>query len=867
MTLAGSSPYIVGLGGRAAIALGTLMALLMVLPAETSPGRLLIALVGLGALVIGVVLLRMRERIPMASLDVALVFGDGLLVFLGRYDGPLVPAFPGIYLVIGTIIFAGRAWWVVAGHIALLGASYAGVLVVGPRHYAPVSRWVIVMTVLVTTGIFLRWLVLVVAGLARAERDARDAAELAAAELEEVGRAKNVFLARMSHELRTPLNVILGFADLLSGQRVGPLNARQAEYVGDVGDSARHLVALVDDVLDLATVSSGGVRLNCVLFDVSHVIEDSVTLVRDQAARKGLVIEVDVAPEVGAIEADRVKVRQVLVNLLANAVKFTPAGGRITVRAGGGRDRVTVAVADTGIGIDSRDIERIFEEFAQTDRRQAQDGTGLGLPLARRFVELHGGRLDVTSTPGQGSRFTFTLPRHSRLGTPVPVSPAADAGLTDHSAFTRPGSAANRTLITRIASRLLVVCGLLATVVAAISPGDVEDRLVVGGSGLVVGVVVAWAGARLPRPSFKQIEWAGWAAVAGISAVTFFAGHFANLTPIIYGWVTMVALALWPRSRALIIVAGVGIAYTLVLVFHTPSNAAGQWLAIITLLTFNGEVVSWIISRHRRLVVAEQEAHRHANRVRAQLAATSQHRSAFVANMSHELRTPLNAIIGFSDLLAESVVGPLNERQREYVQDIQDAARNLLTIVNEVLDSAKVDAGQMKLVLDVIGVRALLENVVNRSYQRGNDRIEGVRLDISADVDFIVADRERLQQVLVQLVSNAVKFTPDGGHVEVMARSQSNGELHISVTDSGIGILPDQVGRIFEPFHQGTRMPTHHVPTGTGLGLSLARSLVELHGGRIWVQSEPDQGSTFTVALPVVVAGVRNMEPTTGAMR
>jgi signal transduction histidine kinase len=112
-----------------------------------------------------------------------------------------------------------------------------------------------------------------------------------------------------------------------------------------------------------------------------------------------------------------------------------------------------------------------------------------------------------------------------------------------------------------------------------------------------------------------------------------------------------------------------------------------------------------------------------------------------------------------------------------------------------------------------------------------------------------------------------VKFTPDGGHVEVVARSQTNGELHISVTDSGIGILPDQVGRIFEPFHQGTRMPSHHVPTGTGLGLSLAQSLVELHGGRIWVHSVPDQGSTFTVALPVVVAGVRSLESTTGAGR
>jgi signal transduction histidine kinase len=322
-----------------------------------------------------------------------------------------------------------------------------------------------------------------------------------------------------------------------------------------------------------------------------------------------------------------------------------------------------------------------------------------------------------------------------------------------------------------------------------------------------------------------------------------------------------VALALWPRRRALIIVAGVAICYTILLLIRPGMDPFAQWLAILMLLTFNGEVVSWIISRHRRLAVAEEEAHRNANQVLAQLAATSRHKSAFVANMSHELRTPLNAVIGFSDLLQEQVVGPLTQRQSEYVADMREAAGNLMTIINEVLDSAKLDAGQMKLQLDVIPVRGLLETVVQRCQSGTQGRIDGVHLDISADVDFVVADRERLQQVLVQLVSNAVKFTPDGGRVAVTARSAPGGAVNISVTDSGIGIVADQIPQIFEPFHQGTRMPSHRVPRGTGLGLSLAKRLVELHGGRIWVDSIPDSGSTFTVALPVVMAGLPHLEP------
>jgi signal transduction histidine kinase len=232
--------------------------------------------------------------------------------------------------------------------------------------------------------------------------------------------------------------------------------------------------------------------------------------------------------------------------------------------------------------------------------------------------------------------------------------------------------------------------------------------------------------------------------------------------------------------------------------------------------------------------------------------------------MSHELRTPLNAVIGFTDLLGTGLGGPLNEQQQDYVRDIGEAARHLLAIINDVLDTAKIEAGQLQLKPEVIPVRALLERAVQLGNPRGGLHLDDVRVEVQPDVEFLVADRGRLEQVLVELISNAVKFTPQGGHVEVCARSAALGEVHISVVDSGIGILPEQVPRIFDAFHQGTRLPENLIPAGTGLGLSLAKSLIEMHGGRIWVTSRPDCGSTFTVALPASVAAERTLEHTVG---
>jgi signal transduction histidine kinase len=230
-------------------------------------------------------------------------------------------------------------------------------------------------------------------------------------ELEAASRHKSEFLANMSHELRTPLNAILGFSEVLTQGMFGAVNEKQSEYLHDILESGRHLLSLINDILDLSKIEAGRMELELSEFDLPQAIQNALTLVRERALRRGIGLHYAIDDRVAAIRADERKVKQVLLNLLSNAIKFTPEGGRIEVRAAPADRLVEVSVADTGIGIAAEDLETVFEEFRQVGTAEKKaEGTGLGLALAKKFVELHGGQICVESELGRGSTFTFTLP-------------------------------------------------------------------------------------------------------------------------------------------------------------------------------------------------------------------------------------------------------------------------------------------------------------------------------------------------------------------------------------------------------------------------------------------------------------------------
>ena len=230
-------------------------------------------------------------------------------------------------------------------------------------------------------------------------------------ELETASRHKSEFLANMSHELRTPLNAIIGFSQVLRDGLFGEVNAKQEEYLEDILTSGHHLLALINDVLDLSKVEAGQVQLELAPFSIQDALERGVSMVREQATRNGVQVTLHANGGVHVVTGDERRVRQVIFNLLSNAVKFTSAGGSVDVTATRANGEVRVSVADTGPGITEDDLGRIFEEFQQTEAGARQhEGTGLGLALSKRFVEMHGGRIWCDSEVGKGSTFVFTIP-------------------------------------------------------------------------------------------------------------------------------------------------------------------------------------------------------------------------------------------------------------------------------------------------------------------------------------------------------------------------------------------------------------------------------------------------------------------------
>jgi len=231
-------------------------------------------------------------------------------------------------------------------------------------------------------------------------------------QIEAANRHKSEFLANVSHELRTPLNAIIGFSEVLGERMFGELNDKQAEYVDDVLSSGRHLLSLINDILDLSKIEAGRMELELSKFDFPLAVENAMTLVRERVTRHGIKLERVIDEKLGDFVGDERKIKQILLNLLSNAVKFTPEGGRIDVGARMANGSVEVSVTDNGIGIAQKDQEAIFKEFRQvgSDYTRKREGTGLGLSLTKKFVEMHGGKIWVESGLGKGSTFTFTLP-------------------------------------------------------------------------------------------------------------------------------------------------------------------------------------------------------------------------------------------------------------------------------------------------------------------------------------------------------------------------------------------------------------------------------------------------------------------------
>jgi len=317
---------------------------------------------------------------------------------------------------------------------------------------------------------------------------------------------------------------------------------------------------------------------------------------------------------------------------------------------------------------------------------------------------------------------------------------------------------------------------------------------------------------------------------------------------------------------------------------HLAQLHAAGWRSVLAVpMLHEGDIVGALVVRRRRtgdfsadtidilqtfasqsaLAIVNARLFRELEQKSGELQVASRHKSEFLASMSHELRTPLNAVIGFSEVLLQRMFGDLNDRQDEYLRDILDSGRHLLELLNDVLDLSKVEAGRMELQPTIFSVRTALESSLTLVRERAAAHAISLRLEVDESADVIETDELRFRQVVLNLATNAVKFSHDGGEVVIRAWRES-AELLITVSDKGIGVPPEDRERIFESFQQSGRQSGQH--EGTGLGLTLCRRIVELAGGRMWLESEVGAGSVFGFSIPFVGSGSPAADPTAEAI-
>jgi signal transduction histidine kinase len=243
-----------------------------------------------------------------------------------------------------------------------------------------------------------------------ADKMVRDLRE-ANAQLEKVNRHKSQFLVNMSHELRTPLHAIIGFSELLHDEiQAANLDPKQRAYVGHILESGRHLLALINDVLDMSRVEAGRIELRGKWVSPRDLAHRAAAIVHPLAVKQGVALEIDAPHDLPEIYVDPLRMKQVLYNLLSNAIKFTPQHGRVRLRVSKNDETISLAVEDTGIGMRPEDLPRLFQEFERLETEEEREGTGIGLALTKKLVELHGGSVHVTSELGVGSTFRVELP-------------------------------------------------------------------------------------------------------------------------------------------------------------------------------------------------------------------------------------------------------------------------------------------------------------------------------------------------------------------------------------------------------------------------------------------------------------------------
>lgn len=694
--------------------------------------------------------------------------------------------------------------------------------------------------------------------VAEANTKLRDAnAELARLykKTRELDQLKTQFFANVSHELRTPLALMLGPTSRLLADT--QLSAEQRRNLELVDRNARNLLKHVNELLDLSKLEAGRMGLTYSQVDIVQLFRLVASYFESIAQERRVQFTVD-TPDALLVEGDAGKLEQVFLNILSNAFKFVPDDGFVTCSLRFESGSVLVTVADNGPGVAPELRETIFEPYRQAEHSEGQFGsTGLGLSIAREFVRLHKGDIIVVGPPEGGALFQIILPLRAAANTEVIQATTGAAG----------PSAMARQVVAELRSKREVQKQLDERGAPALS----SDTKISSHAPLVLVVE--------DNPEMNQFI--AETLTDDYSVVSAFDGQEGLkkaqllrpdliisdvMMPQLSGDQLVSKLRARPELDAIPIIiltakADDGLRIKLL----SAGGVQDYLIKPFSVQELRARVGNLVAAKRAREVLQKQLSSQSADlehlaqecatllRREQELRQTADEanrlKDEFLATLSHELRTPLTSIVGWSSLLRTA---KFDRRTRERaVEAIERNAKAQTQIVDELLDISRLVTGKLYLDTQPVKLSSIVGSAIDVICPAIESKAIRLRTDLAARADWVVGDSNRLRQVVWNLLSNAVKFTPEGGVVDVKVVSD---EAHVSVaiSDSGQGIDADFLPHVFDRFRQADGSPTR-LHGGLGLGLSIVRHLVELHGGSVRAESDGvDKGATFTVSLPLV---------------
>ena len=676
------------------------------------------------------------------------------------------------------------------------------------------------------------------------ERDRRRAEALA-----ELDRAKTQFFSNVSHEFRTPLTLILGPAEeLLASPETAGWPRVSIEVVHR---NAMRLLKLVNTLLDFSRIEAGRIDARYERVDLSKLTAELASSFRSIMDKAGLTLELDCEPIAATVYVDRDMWEKIVLNLVSNAFKHT-FEGEVLVSVHEHEGAAELVVRDTGIGISPDQIPRLFERFYRVPNvpRRTHEGTGIGLSLVQELVRLHGGSITVDSVQGEGTQFTVRIP----LGRAH--LPADRVWTVEGSAIQSPAAAARALAYTTEAQRWLPDdsnAGLEA-VWGSVEGGDSGSAALRGARVLLVddNADMRDYAARLLRAQGWVVETTG----DGVSALAAARQDPPDLVlsdvmmPGLDGFGLLPALRADPRTQTTPIILLSARAGEEARVEGLDTGADDYLVKPFAAQELVARVRSHLFLARLRSSAADAANHarQEAEAARVDAEQANRAKSDFLAAMSHELRTPLNAIAGYVQLIEMGVHGPVSDAQREVLQRVQRSQHHLLSLINDILNFVKVEAGRVEYDMRAVDLGA----VVAAAAPIVEPQLEAKRIAFDRRVGLgtmVWADEDKLRQVLLNLLTNALKFTEPDGTVTVDVATNGEGDaVLLRVTDTGIGIPVEKHQAIFDPFVQVHRHFTRSTE-GTGLGLAISRDLAHGMGAELRVESAVGKGSTFTLEL------------------